>query len=862
MAASTIDATTDIKEMTTAVNADEVLEELGGVSTSENVQNANTNERAQMNDDDDVETFQDEPQSDLEADLHQKRHWLQRKEAGKVDVEMVKGKDNEMHLDEGMESSRGAPDNRQKVVSHAAKSQRSSPRRVPESEKEGNTASMPASKPSPSAKANGGTANVPSASEQKTRPKLKIPTPAKTRNKSRPSVDHKVGSGGESSEEESAYGASMDRLAALPALFSPNTLAEHKKSTSPSTSPTAPMTTQDLEICRRLDEEYERALEEREIGYNARYNSVRQSAGFSIAFMVTYMTLGTIFFTRVAGWELHQALFFAIYTITTVGYGSYRLPDSVGFQIYTIFYIFVGIATLTIMVAQVYQCIALEASRAQHSRDKAELLQRSRDVMAGSRESSFHGNDSIMDMPDLHPHRITLVDKFFHACDKCRRFLRDTEFGRGISVLLPFAGLIAIGAVVVGPIEGWSVVQSIYFAVVSLTTVGYGDFVPTKLTSEYFCIFWLPFSVGFMSLFLGNIAAFYIRLSDKNIQRLERQMRRRMQLAKDRAEKERAEVLKRALRGQESEIDVDVEGDSAVDEEQPPLGSDMQAAGLPSRRGQVGFESLPSGDGGDDEAVFGTDDVFERIGKGQQRRDRILSNSIYTQSVDAGKAGQRHTMTTMRDILKTVRKNMAKGARDFSYDVEGDPEQNEFLSMRSTTLLTTSSGGFRKHSLVEKKPSFALRVLVQERMAKIIAIDVAGFQSNFELTDNTLSVTIDSLPDMADKWLLPRRARKAFRTVAFEVLYFVGEHSLITRGADALFDLTPFEFHGLFSPLLAAMGDADTMERWLASTDMLASVDLRQSGEDATSPVLASKIPAARLASQAMGNDVKRGEIC
>jgi hypothetical protein len=129
-----------------------------------------------------------------------------------------------------------------------------------------------------------------------------------------------------------------------------------------------------------------------------------------------------------------------------------------------------------------------------------------------------------------------------------------------------------------------------------------------------------------------------------------------------------------------------------------------------------------------------------------------------------------------------------------------------------------------------RKPSFALRVLVQERFAEIIATDIAGFQSSIEIKENTLSVTIDSLKDMADKWLIPRRARKAFRAVAFEVLYFVGEHGLITRGADALYDLSPFEFHGLFSPLVAAMGDADTMEGWLASTDILADVDLRRDG--------------------------------
>lgn len=369
-----------------------------------------------------------------------------------------------------------------------------------------------------------------------------------------------------------------------------------------------------------------------------------------------------------------------------------------------------------------------------------------------------------------------------------------------------------------------------------------------------------------MSLFLGNIAAFYIRLSDKNIQRIERHMRRRMKRAKEKAEKERAEVLRRALRGQEPDGDEPDEGDSGLDEEQPPTIPDLQAR---NRRSQVGFESLPYADGKDDETVFAMDAATERIGIGQQRRARVLSNSIYAASAVDGGESQGQTMTTMRNILKTVHRNMAKG--DFSYEVEGDPEKNEFLSMRSTTAMTASSGGFRRHSLMERKPSFALRALVQERMARIIAIDVAGFQSNIELNDNTSSVTIDSLPDVADKWLLPRRASKAFRAVAFEVLYFVGEHSLITRGADALFDLTPFEFHGLFSPLLAAMGDADTMERWLASTDMLASVDLKREGvrEGLDSVVVTRRQPGtaregddAARGDASKAGDVKRGEIC
>jgi hypothetical protein len=114
--------------------------------------------------------------------------------------------------------------------------------------------------------------------------------------------------------------------------------------------PANQLTVEDLEICQRLDEEYERALEEREIGYNARYSSVRQSAVLSVFFMVAFLGLGTTFFMKQAAWTIPESMLFSIYTITTVGYGRQEMPTTPGFQAYAIFYILVGIAALTIMV--------------------------------------------------------------------------------------------------------------------------------------------------------------------------------------------------------------------------------------------------------------------------------------------------------------------------------------------------------------------------------------------------------------------------------------------------------------------------------------------------------------------------------
>lgn len=496
-------------------------------------------------------------------------------------------------------------------------------------------------------------------------------------------------------------------------------------------------------------------------------------------------------------------------------------------------------------------------------------------------------SDEVTNLPPV-------VELFFRTMDRAKRFFRETELGRGISVIFPFAGLILIGAIVVGPIEGWTFVEALYFSVVSLTTVGFGDYVPTERASIWFCIFWLPFSIGFMSMYLSNVAAFYIRLSDRNIRRIERNLRRRLQRVKEKADLERAEVLRRAYRGQEDEIEAAL---SAVPDTNVPDHEKQQTTtmlqnpdfdgGLSTHRStdiplhharsiaqrqknQGGFNILPTsdnmGNGSDDgeeqEQLFGG--ALALSDTGNRRRQRIIENcrvsrvnvnnstnganlptSSTGSSTSNNSTNDERTMKSMGDVIRAVRNTMnsdgvlANGGSGGSGSgnsgisttaaVGGNTTTSQFMSIRSTQNITSHT---MLGSVQSRKPSFGLRVLVQERFAEIIATEVAGYHSSIDINSYTMSVTIDSMQETADKWFIPRRARKAFRAVAFEVLYFVGEHGLITRGADALYDLTPFEFHGLFSSLVAAMGDADTMEGWLASTDTLALVDLHRSQED------------------------------
>jgi len=389
--------------------------------------------------------------------------------------------------------------------------------------------------------------------------------------------------------------------------------------------------------------------------------------------------------------------------------------------------------------------------------------------------------------------------------------------------MVPFSILILLGALIVGVIEGWGWVESIYFAVVSMTTVGFGDYFPDKLASTWFCIIWLPFSVGFLSLYLGSVAHLYIAVSARNVDRIEKKMRYNLSQAREAEERERAEVLSRGT-SPGFDLNLDEGGNDDTLDKMTHLQTLQHQKNKTNR-----FSSLKSPQSiskVDSEAVLSPESSID------ERRDNILRNSGFQRMEnDNGDFEVGETMKTMKDVIVAVKLNMITPRRSQT-ETHGSTsakpsspvvlEVNDLLSVKSTRHYNTSRG-------MEKKPPFALRVLLQERFCEIIGHEIAGYQTGAHIKNNTLSVTIDSLKYTADKWLIPRRARKSFRAVSFEVLYFVGERNLIVRGANAVFDLRPHEVQGMFAPLLAAFGDADTMEAWLMRTHAMAENEFKRS---------------------------------
>jgi voltage-gated potassium channel len=65
---------------------------------------------------------------------------------------------------------------------------------------------------------------------------------------------------------------------------------------------------------------------------------------------------------------------------------------------------------------------------------------------------------------------------------------------------------VAVGTVVYMFLEGWDWIDALYFSVVTLATVGFGDLHPTTDEAKLFTIVYIIFGVGILAGFVSEVA--------------------------------------------------------------------------------------------------------------------------------------------------------------------------------------------------------------------------------------------------------------------------------------------------------------------------------------------------------------------
>lgn len=106
--------------------------------------------------------------------------------------------------------------------------------------------------------------------------------------------------------------------------------------------------------------------------------------------------------------------------------------------------------------------------------------------------------------------------------------LTGTEPPRGfLSTLLTLIGLLTLGTFFYARVEGWSYLDSLYFTVVTIATVGYGDLHPTYPASKIFTIFLIFMGVGLGIYVFTSVSESFKAGREKRIARLESLLNRK-----------------------------------------------------------------------------------------------------------------------------------------------------------------------------------------------------------------------------------------------------------------------------------------------------------------------------------------------
>ena len=87
-----------------------------------------------------------------------------------------------------------------------------------------------------------------------------------------------------------------------------------------------------------------------------------------------------------------------------------------------------------------------------------------------------------------------------------KTFLKDKEYR---DLLLTTLVVLFSGTTVYHYLEGWSWIDSLYFSIITLTTIGYGDFSPQTDAGKLFTIFYILIGIGIILTFIDTVYNHY-----------------------------------------------------------------------------------------------------------------------------------------------------------------------------------------------------------------------------------------------------------------------------------------------------------------------------------------------------------------
>lgn len=250
---------------------------------------------------------------------------------------------------------------------------------------------------------------------------------------------------------------------------------------------------------------------------------------YSIAVMLGYFVISYLFYSNQEGWSFIDCIYFALTTCTTIGYGDLAPKTNAG-KMFTCAYAFFGLGVCVFSLRSIGEWMRRGEERllrtvAFGTTYGVQVVTHPLLVKCGCKKAgdkpkkpkfdkaSFRnksvGNhiDEAETCPGRWATKCCILKPFVPLLNWLSSIVADVL--RVIMIFVPLLIYISAGAII-GASEKWNLVDSYYYAFITVTTVGFGDFAPKLQSTRAMCILYIPLAIVVVANTWRNLSSMLI----------------------------------------------------------------------------------------------------------------------------------------------------------------------------------------------------------------------------------------------------------------------------------------------------------------------------------------------------------------
>lgn len=257
-------------------------------------------------------------------------------------------------------------------------------------------------------------------------------------------------------------------------------------------------------LLERLDKEEDGERREQKDRLDAQARLRRRLAFFTATWVVLGVTVGT----RIEGWTLLTSCYVFVQIVTTIGYGDITVQEP-QMKLFMAFYVMVCILLVAGFFSDSVNQIIQHQSKSfmRHLKKAGEKAEGATDEPA--KQIFSMGQEHRTAMPVI---IAGLVFAFFV-------FVGTMFYGTRESCSCSYGATYIKGCIEAqchstgGAVKSW--IDSFYMSVITLTTVGFGDFSPKSISGRIFGCFWMALGVGSFANFVAEFGKAFLTAQRK-----------------------------------------------------------------------------------------------------------------------------------------------------------------------------------------------------------------------------------------------------------------------------------------------------------------------------------------------------------